>query len=154
MEKVKLTDDALAGLTRNLHGANRVLNRALTDALSQHRLLPSEFEVLRTLAASPHGTLRIGKLVSPSTTQISGMSRLIERMIKQRLVTRENSPDDRRVQKVSIAPPGRDRLRLALAAHDAAVYQILDETGLNVEESGTLTALLAHLTRSARAAQR
>jgi len=147
-----ITDDASINLARSLQCANRALNRALTDALSRHQLLPTEFEVLRMLAAGPHGTLRVGELVSPSTTQFSGMSRLIDRLILQRLVTRENNPDDRRVQKVTITAPGRDRLRRAQETHRAAVARILGETGLTLEKSAILARLLEQLSQSAHAA--
>lgn len=148
MENIDLTDERAIDLFGNLQCASRALHLAVTGTLARHQLRPSEFEVLRLLAASPAGTLRVGDLVSPATTRFSGMSRLVDRLLREQLVTREHGADDRRVQQVTITAAGRDRLRQARAAHGTAVNQVLRVAGLGAGATETLTTLLAHLGRA------
>lgn len=73
---------------------------------------------------------------------LSSMSKLIEGLVARRLVTREESPEDRRRLVLALTPEGRSLLASARAATHARlseILQTLSESELaQVEEALTL----------------
>ncbi len=62
----------------------------------QHGLPLAEWDVLLQLADGPSGRLRMGELAESVLLTRSGITRLVDRMIKTGLVVREACPGDRR----------------------------------------------------------
>src|SRR5262245_56473727 len=90
-------DDELAAewheLMNRFHRITCALDREL---LARHELTISEFEVLQQLAHADHMALRMNDLGDNAHLSQSALSRLIGRLEKDGLVTREMCVDDRR----------------------------------------------------------
>jgi len=86
------------------------------------------FEVLLLLAATPEG-VPMGDLSRRLVLPRGGATRLVDRMIEARLVVRERSREDKRVQVVTLTGVGADRLVQAARRHavelDEHVYGVL-----------------------------
>ena len=77
--------------------ANAHLLRVLDAELASKDLLPLEwYDVLLTLARSPGQKLRLSELADRVYLSRSGLTRLVDRLEKADLLTREPCPDDRR----------------------------------------------------------
>ena len=86
------------------------------------------FEVLLLLAAKPEG-VPMGDLSRRLVLTSGGATRLVDRMIEARLVVRERSREDKRVQVVTMTPAGSERMVEAARRHAAElerhVYDVL-----------------------------
>jgi DNA-binding MarR family transcriptional regulator len=96
------------GVLLNLLQAHSVLTEALEARLRRERGVSlAEHELLARLAAAPLGRLRMLDLSQLLLVSKSGVTRLVDRLEKSGLVTREDSPRDRRVIYALITPSGR-----------------------------------------------
>ncbi|TRW88857.1 MarR family transcriptional regulator [Mycolicibacterium sp. 018/SC-01/001] len=96
------------------------MNRALVD---QHKLTLNDVRLLDLLAGSPAGAARMGDLAESLMSLPSRVTRQINRLEKQNLVSREASPDDGRGVLASITPQGREALSSAQQTYGAAVRE-------------------------------
>jgi DNA-binding MarR family transcriptional regulator len=98
---------------------------ALERALKAHDLGVSEFEVLDRLAAGDQRRMQeLGDAVHLSQ---SALSRVVGRLERGGLASRDLCPDDRRGIMVCITDAGRARHDAALPAHRAALAEALGE---------------------------
>lgn len=109
------SDDELAAEWHNLMGRyNNLMCRLDRELGTAHGLSASEFEALQQLQASrPHGKLRMAELADHVHLSQSALSRLVGRLEKEGLVTRDLCADDRRSVWTAITPEGRKRFRAA-----------------------------------------
>ncbi|MBI2710554.1 MAG: winged helix-turn-helix transcriptional regulator [Actinobacteria bacterium] len=117
------------------------LIRAVSPSISANGLLVPEFEVLVRLSRTPRGRLRMSDLAAQVGLSSSGLTRLVDRLERERLVAREPCPSDRRGAYTVITASGRRRIGSAVAQH----LEVLDHwfTGLlDAEELATLMRLL------------
>ena len=91
--------------------------------LAKHDLDPVEFEVLIRLLRSPGGRLRMTDLSAQTSLTTSGVTRVVDRLERDRLVQREACATDRRSSYAVIAQAGRARLDQVLPEH----LQLIDE---------------------------
>ncbi len=91
--------------------------------LAEYDLAPVEFEVLIRLARSPAGQLRMTDLASQTGITTSGITRVIDRLDRDRLVCRTACPTDRRSSYAVITASGRERLERVLPKH----VELIDE---------------------------
>ncbi|MEI6621721.1 MAG: MarR family transcriptional regulator [Actinomycetes bacterium] len=91
------------------------LDQAIDADLREHDgLRHSEFEVLLRLRMTPEQRLRIQELAQVSLLTRSGTSRLVDRLDRVGLLSREPDPRDGRVQYAVLTDAGRetfDRIR-------------------------------------------
>lgn len=85
--------DAWKGFVRVYRDMVRALDAELEAA---HGLSLSSFEVLKALRCSPEGRLRMADLAEHALLSRSGMTRLVDRLEKQGLLTRCQCSDDAR----------------------------------------------------------
>lgn len=109
--------------------------------LAEHDLAPVEFEVLLRLARSPEGQLRMTDLSSQTGITTSGITRVIDRLDRDRLVCRAACPTDRRSSYAVITASGRSRLAGVLPGHLA----LIEEWFTGRLDADQLTALLEAL---------
>ncbi|WP_051969801.1 MarR family winged helix-turn-helix transcriptional regulator [Kitasatospora azatica] len=109
----------------------------------------SMFEVLLILSERPDGT-PMSRLSGGLVLTSGGTTRLIDRMVQARLVTREPSADDRRVQLVFTTEHGRRTLATAAAAHTRETDRLL-HAALSPAEAAAMVDALDRLGRQARA---
>ena len=86
---------------------------SIWELKSPHALSLEQFDVLVHLAWAPSGTLPLHELtasmVVADALSRSGITRLLDRMERDGLITRTVSTTDRRRFDVSLTPPGRQR---------------------------------------------
>lgn len=99
------------------------MNRFIEDDLQAHsHLTHVEFEVLLRLSWSDTHRMRIQDLAAESILTRSGISRVVERLEKAGLVTREEAPEDRRGAYAVLTEAGAERFRIAAQKHSECVH--------------------------------
>lgn len=94
------------------------MNRLVEADLQEHsHITHAEFEVLLRLFFEESHRLRIQELAARSILTLSGVSRLVERLEKAGLVTRETASEDRRGAYAVLTPAGAERFQTAAQAH-------------------------------------
>jgi DNA-binding MarR family transcriptional regulator len=83
----------------------------------EHGLPLTSYEVLLHLANSDTGTLRMGELADRLFLSRSGLTRLVDRLVKAGLVEREVCESDRRGYFARLTDAGRERFDQARPTH-------------------------------------
>lgn len=104
--------------------ASSALSTILDRALAEECDLPAPwFEVLLRLARAPAGRLHMSEVAAQVGLSPSGLTRAVDRLEAAGLVTREPSPDDRRVAFASLSAAGLRRIEAAVPVY----LRLLDE---------------------------
>jgi DNA-binding MarR family transcriptional regulator len=112
--------DAWTGLLRT----HAIMVRRMEEMFqARHQLMYGEFEVLLRLAWAPDHRLRISDLAAASLLTSSGMSRLVDRLRRAGLVSRESAPEDARGAYAALTPAGRERLSAAAVSDNTFVRE-------------------------------
>ena len=120
----------------------RLLEAELEDA---HGLPLASYDVLVQLAESPGGALRMSELADAVLLSRSGLTRLVDRLERDKLVERRSCPSDARGTLAVLTEAGRDRLREASGTHLRGVARhVLSH--FDAADLDTLAALLGRLT--------
>ena len=94
------------------------LDRELEEA---HGLPLTHYEVLLHLESAPGHRLRMAELAASVLLSQSGITRLVDRLERGGLVTREPCPEDGRGLLAALTPEGLRRLQAARPTHLAGV---------------------------------
>jgi DNA-binding MarR family transcriptional regulator len=98
--------------------AHAAVVRRLERQLEAEAGLPlSWYEVLLHLNEAPDRRLRIQELADRVILSRSRVSRLVDEMVRARLVERQSDPDDGRGCFAALTPAGRNRFRRAAPVH-------------------------------------
>jgi MarR family transcriptional regulator, 2-MHQ and catechol-resistance regulon repressor len=93
------------------------LSARLSAQLAEHGLSPVEFEVLTRLTRSPGRHLRMTDLAAQTSLSTSGVTRVVDRMVRDGLLCREACAGDRRISYAVVTEAGLARLDDALPGH-------------------------------------
>ncbi len=115
-----LEGDAWGGLL-GVHG--RMMRLIERDLAERCRISHVEFEVLLRLSWAGNHRMRIQDLAADSVLTRSGISRVVERLERVGLVTRESAPEDRRGAYAILTDAGLAMLRTARSGHVALVRE-------------------------------
>lgn len=107
------------------------------------------YDVLLQLQESPERRLRMQELADKVLLSKSGLTRLVDRMEREGLVTRSACPSDRRGTFAELTPAGKDRLRATAPTHLRGVRQHVADL-LDDDEAATLERLLRRIADAAR----
>ncbi len=100
------------------------MNRIIEEDLQAHsHITHVEFEVLLRLSWNENHRMRIQDLAAESILSRSGVSRVVERLEKAGLVTREEAPEDRRGAYAVLTEAGAERFRVAAEKHTECVRE-------------------------------
>jgi len=103
-------------------GTYAKLSRLIEEDLQVHsNITHVEFEVLLRLSWSETQRMRIQDLAAQSILTRSGVSRVVERLEKAGLVTREEAPEDRRGAYAVLTEAGAECFRVAAEKHMTCV---------------------------------
>ncbi len=91
------------------------------DLRERHGISLSAYEVLMLVGEAPRRRMRVSELSGATLLSVSGVSRMIDRLVREGLVTKQPCEDDRRGAEVVLTTMGRGRLRAARASHLAGV---------------------------------
>ena len=98
---------AWRGFLRVHSGIVRELN---TELEVTHALPLAHYEVLLYLDAAPCGKLTMSELAQSVLLSQSGVTRLVDRLVRSGLVVREGCSEDRRVMYARLTDEGREAL--------------------------------------------
>jgi DNA-binding MarR family transcriptional regulator len=105
-----------------LLAAHATLIRELDGQLrAAHGLGVSEFDVLITLFNGAERGVRMTDLAKAIMLSPAGLTHMVTRLERDRLVERAVDPADRRSFLVRLTPGGRDRLAAARVTHNAVI---------------------------------
>lgn len=124
------------------------LSRGVVEILKPHDLSPTQYNVLRILRGAGCEGRKCGEISDRLVTRDPDITRLLDRLAKRGLISRERSEADRRVVFTRITPAGLDLLEeLDAPITEAHTRQFAN---LNAEQLATLSHLL-ELVRDGRA---
>lgn len=122
----------------------RITRRLEAELMSEEDLPLASYDVLVQLTEAPDRRLRMTELAGAVLLSRSGLTRLVDRLTRDGLVTRQACEDDARGTYAVLTPDGLVRLRKAAKIHLRGVEEHM--TGrLSDTELATLTALLDRL---------
>jgi len=122
----------------------RITRRLEAELMSEEDLALASYDVLVQLAEAADRRLRMTELAGAVLLSRSGLTRLVDRLTRDDLVTRQACEDDARGTYAVLTPAGLSRLRKASKVHLRGVEEHM--TGrLNPSELATLTELLDRL---------
>lgn len=126
---------------RELSIAVGEINNKLEQELSEQcDLLRSEFDLMGALLSSREEQLRMSELLKQLLITPSGLTRIVDRLVRKRLLRKLAVSDDKRGAAVSLLPRG---LAVYLRAKD-----VCSEVLRNAELDGLLIAQLAKRSRA------
>ena len=94
---------------------------------AEHALPLAWYDVLVSLSEAPDHQLRMQDLASRVLFSRSGLTRLVDRMVRDGLVRRERCDDDRRGMYAVLTASGVRRLRNASGVHLRGVREHFDQ---------------------------
>lgn len=94
-----------------------LVNRLDAELEREHGLPLSSYEVLLKLAEAPEHSLRMGQLADHLFLSRSGLTRLIDRLVKAGLVERTRCGSDRRGSYAKLTAEGLERFEEARPTH-------------------------------------
>jgi len=98
----------------NILRAGKIIDHKVSDVLKEFGVTHIQFNILRILEARMPEKLSLGEIQDGLLFETSDVSRLIDRLVKNGLVDRTYSPENRRKLEVSIRPQGLDVIRKAI----------------------------------------
>lgn len=126
------------GLLSEVHAG---LTARMAPAFAAAGLSEIDFETLIRLARSPEQMLRMSDLAAQTGLSTSGVTRVVDRLERERLVRRQSCPVDRRSSYAVLTEEGAHRLESVLPRHLADI----DEWFTGLLSPPQLDALLAAL---------
>lgn len=148
---MKPPTDAQLAVWKQLQWANALIMARFKSDLARSGLSVEEFDVLVHLAWAPSETLTLRELtatmVVSSTLTRSGLTRLLDRMDRDRLVRRTLSKQDRRRFDVSLTAKGRRRFAQVWPEHADGIRRYFVDP-LATEDLDDLERILSLLIRT------
>jgi DNA-binding MarR family transcriptional regulator len=115
LQPLNVEEDALwRAMTRMVIALPRLLEGELREAQG---LMPSEYSVLMHLSEQPNRAMRMSELAQVGTLSGSGMTRVVERLVRTGLVERVRCEEDARGQFAVLTDRGLARLETAYPDH-------------------------------------
>ena len=119
--------------------------RALDEGLrANHGIAVAEFDVLITLANAPEKRLRMADLARSVALSPAGLTHLVTRLERERLLVREVDPADRRGYHTVLTEAGEDRLNASRPVHNRIIRELLLDR-LSAADKRTLGAIWKRL---------
>jgi DNA-binding MarR family transcriptional regulator len=131
----------------------QVTRRLEAELAAEHDLPLASYDVLVQLAEVPGRSLRMIELADRVLLSRSGLSRLVDRLVREGLVERAPCLEDARGTLAVLTPAGLQRLREASVTHLRGVHDHVTSR-LDDLELSELARLLTKLTPPAQVAGR
>ena len=128
-----------------IHAHARVVRLLEAELETEQGLTLPAYEVLAHLSEAPDGRLRMSDLASFAVLTPSGLTRLVDKLVRDGLVERLRCDSDARVVYASITESGRERLSCAYPTHLRGVRQHLVDR-LDAEQLEAIADALGPLT--------
>jgi DNA-binding MarR family transcriptional regulator len=119
-----LRDDEVAAWQGLLETSGRVLRELDQSLRREHGISVGEFDVLITLFNAPGGRLRMAELARSVSLSPAGLSHLVVRLERERLVRRATDAEDRRGSFTVLTAKGLIRLNDARPVHNEVIRRL------------------------------
>jgi DNA-binding MarR family transcriptional regulator len=118
-----MNDEELAAWRGFLVTHTRLVRELDEELRAAHGLPLSSYDVLTTLESAPGGRLRMRELADAVLLSRSGLTRLVDRLVGDGLVVREECADDARGAFAVLTDAGRAALHEARPTHHAGIRE-------------------------------
>lgn len=152
MHHVRADDWRLTVWRSFLRAHAEVIRRLERDLAARANLPLSWYDVLLQLVEAPDHRLRMAELADRVLLSRSGLTRLVDRLSAEGLVTREPFPNDARGMYTVLTQKGFERLRSAAPVHLSGIEQYWLSKYTD-DELRTLGSLLARVDGAAMPAR-
>src|SRR3954464_10721573 len=113
-----------------IHAHTRVVRKLEQELESEHCLTLPAYEVLAHLSEASDGRLRMSDLATFAVLTPSGLTRLVDKLVRDGLVERARCEGDARVVYAVVTPAGLERLAAAYPTHLRGVRRhLVDRLG-------------------------
>jgi DNA-binding MarR family transcriptional regulator len=120
-QPIRATDWRVLAWRAFLRAHASVLRKLERDLINETGMPLGWYDVLVQLAEAPERRLRMADLADKVLLSRSGLTRLVDRLQSEGLVTREPYPGDARGLYTVLTPAGFEKLRAAAPTHLAGV---------------------------------
>jgi len=127
--------------------AQAALIRTLDRELEVERGLPITFFDVLAQLSNAGGQMRMSELADAVLLSRSGVTRLVDRMVRAGFVRREACETDRRASYATITPEGKRALNRAMPVHLRGIEEHFGRH-LSCDEAKTLAAALGRMVAS------
>jgi DNA-binding MarR family transcriptional regulator len=134
------------GMVTSVIRVEQILAGQAEDAVRPFGLTFARYEVLMLLLFSSRGELPLGKIGERLQVAPASVTNAVNRLERDRLVSRRVNPDDGRGVLAAITARGRDRATGATSALNGSLF---DKVDLSASDSDTLFRLLGKLRQRA-----
>lgn len=135
---------------RDFLRAHAAVTRALEDELADEKVFPlTWYDVLVQLVEAPGRRLRMTELADRVLLSRSGLTRLVDRLVKAGLVERQPCPDDARGTYTVLTAAGFARLRDAAPIHLRGVREHMTSL-IRPDELAVVGAVLRRIANAHR----
>jgi DNA-binding MarR family transcriptional regulator len=139
-----LTAGELSAWRTFLRAHAQVTRRLEHDLLTEHDLPLASYDVLVQLSEAPGRRLRMTELAERVLLSRSGLTRLVDRLVRDGLVQRQACPSDARGTLAVLTDDGAARLAAAWPTHLRGVLENV-VSRLSADELQVLGSLLSRL---------
>lgn len=145
MAAIARTERRLGTWEQFLRAHASITRRLDADLVAAHGLTLSEYDVLLQLARAPDGQLRPTELAEQVLLTRSGITRLLARLERQKLIERRPCPEDGRVTYAAITAKGSAQFEAARHTHLDGISRMFSDriTGDEAEQLATVLGRLA-----------
>ncbi len=140
MTEPRWLDDREFTMWRSFFYMRRDLERAIENQLARHGLSHADYTVLVVLSEVDGQLMRVRDLAAQIRWESSRLAHHLRRMESRGLLTRSDSPEDRRGTLVSLTPAGQRAIHEAAPGHLEAVRRHFVDL-LTPEEIAILTSI-------------
>lgn len=119
-----LDDDEVAAWHGLLQTSGRVLRELDQRLQREHAISVGEFDVLITLFNAPDQRLRMAELAQRVSLSPAGLTHMVARLERERLVRRATDPEDRRGAYTVLTAKGLARLNAARPVHNEVIRHL------------------------------
>ncbi|MGH2915415.1 MAG: MarR family winged helix-turn-helix transcriptional regulator [Solirubrobacteraceae bacterium] len=97
------------------------------ELVAEHGITARDYEVLLYLSQAEEGHLPMSALAGSTMLTRSGITRLVDGLVKAGLIERASCPNDARVSYAQLTDAGHAKLRQAGCAHVASIRRLFLE---------------------------
>jgi DNA-binding MarR family transcriptional regulator len=115
--KTDLSETELRAWQALLHAHQQVTRALDAELRTEHGISMADYDVLLRLARAPERMLRMTELAERVMMSPSGLTRVVDRLVKARLVRRDRVETDARVMLACLTDRGWQLLRRAAKTH-------------------------------------
>jgi DNA-binding MarR family transcriptional regulator len=140
----KLEGAALAAWRSYLQSHASIVRVLDAELVADHGITSRDYEVLLYLAQEPDRRLAMSALAERTMLTRSGITRLVDGLVKTGLIERVGCPSDARISYAQLTEGGYEKLRDAGCSHVRSIQHLFLEH-FSPEEVDQLAELLSRL---------